>query len=187
MAAGGLAGASPPRALRRAALALLAVCAGLLALVYGRATSTPDNVPLREMARLRTTVKPSDDRVFRLVRDLLRPDERFLAVVYAPAIYIKADRLPISGQFYYLPVQAKYAARPVAGYSIDLCRDVKERRPKVVFYLDRLGDGRHGFADYAPCVHGVLEADYVPLPWAPDYLVRRDIAEARPEILRNRE
>ena len=187
VAAGGLAGGSAPRWLRATALALLASFGGLLALVHARALSTPDNVPLREIARVGTAAKPSDDRVFRLLRELLAPGERMLAVVFAPAIYVKADRLPVSGLFYYLPVQAKYAARPVPGHSIDLCRDVKARRPKVVFYLDRLGDGRYGFANYAPCVHAAILAGYVPLPWAPEYYVRRDIVEARPEILRDRE
>lgn len=184
---GRLTAASAPRALRRTGLALLAGCAGFLALVHARALSTPDELPLGEMARLRTALKASDDRQFRLVRALLRPHERMLAVVYAPAIYIKADRLPVSGQFYYLPVQARYAAQPVRGFHIDLCRDVRERRPKVVFYLDRVGNGRYGFAGYAPCVHAELAAHYVPLPWAPEYLVRRDIAAARPEILQDRE
>ena len=155
--------------------------------VHARATSTPHDVPLRDLERIRIAVKPSDDRQYRLVRELLRPDERFLAVVFAPAIHLWADRLPASKLFYYLPVQAKYAARPVAGYGFDLCGDFTAARPKVVFYLDRIGDGRYGFADYAPCVQAEIEANYVVLPWAPEYRIRRDIAAARPEILREAE
>jgi hypothetical protein len=152
-----------------------------------RATSTPHDLPLRDLESIRIAVKTSDDRQHRLVRDLLRPDERFLAVVYAPAIYLWADRLPASNLFYYLPVLAKYAARPVAGYRFDLCRDFAAARPKIVFFLDRIGDGRYGFADYEPCVHAAIVADYVPLPWAPEYHVRRDIVAARPDMLRMEE
>jgi hypothetical protein len=185
--AGGLAGMAAPRALRRIAIALIAGCACVLALVHMRATSTPHDLPLRDLESIRIAVKTSDDRQHRLVRDLLRPDERFLAVVYAPAIYLWADRLPASKLFYYLPVLAKYAARPVAGYRFDLCRDFAAARPKIVFFLDRIGDGRYGFADYEPCVHAAIVADYVPLPWAPEYHVRRDIVAARPDMLRMEE
>jgi hypothetical protein len=187
VAAGGLAVSAAPRALRGAALALLLGGAGLLVVVHARAVSTPHHAPLRDLDRIRIAVKPSDGREFRLMRAVMRPDERFLAVVFAPAIHVYADRLPVSKLFYYLPVQAKYAARPVAGYGFDLCRDFAQARPKVVFYLDRLGNGRYGFADYAPCVHAAIVADYVPLPWAPEYHFRRDIVAARPEILRDAE
>jgi hypothetical protein len=184
---GRLAAALARPAPRRAGIALLAACAGLLALAHLRGLSTPHHVPLRDIERIRTAVKPSDDRQFRLIRALLAPDERMLAVVFAPAIYIRADRMPASGQIYYLPSQAKYAARPVHGFHFDLCREMKETRPKVVFYLDRRDDGYYGFAGYAPCVHAEIEANYVALPWAPEYRVRRDIVAARPEMLRETE
>lgn len=182
--AGGLAGTATPRALRRIAVALIVGGAGFLVLIHVRATSTPHNVPLRDLDRIRVAVKPSDHRQHRMVRELLRTDERLLAVVYAPAVYLWADRLPASQLFYYLPIQAKYAARPVAGYRFDLCGDLTAARPKVVFYLDRIGDGSYGFAGYAPCVQAEIEANYVVLPWAPEYRIRRDVAAARPEILR---
>lgn len=185
--AGGLAGTAAPRWLRRSAIALLAGFAGLLVFVLARGTSTPHDVPLHDLERIRIAVRPSDHRQYRIVRELLRPDERFFALVYAPAIYLWADRLPASKLFYYLPVQAKYAARPVAGYGFDLCRDFTAARPKVVFYLDRLGEGTFGFAQYAPCVHAAIVADYVSLPWVPEYYVRRDIVAARPDLLRKQD
>ena len=83
-----------------------------------------------------------------------------------------------------LPQQATYAKKPLWGYHIDLCKDVVERRPKVVFWLDRLGSGKWGFAEYAPCVHREIVNNYVQLPWAPEFYVRRDIVVARPEIMK---
>ncbi len=41
--------------------------------------------------------KPSEDRVYRLIRELVPANERILAVVFVPGVYIYADRLPCWG------------------------------------------------------------------------------------------
>jgi len=162
----------------------MAVC---LVLVYLFGQSSPHRIPLKELSRHGGAARPSEARAYQVVRELVREDERILAIVFAPAVYLLADRLPVSGNIFYLPMQAEYARRPFPGYHIDLCKDVLEKRPKVVFWRDqRDADHAWGFAKYAPCVHREIVANYVQLPWAPEFFVRRDLAAARPDIMSGR-
>jgi hypothetical protein len=183
--AAGSATARFARARTVGARAFIGVLAAALVMVHQFGRSSPHGIPLAELSRHRGTPKPSDERVYRLVRELVPAGERILAVVFVPAIYVLADRLPVSGNFFYLPMQARYEKQPLWGYHIDLCKDVTERRPKVVFWLDRVGTGQWGFAEYAPCVHREIVNNYVQLPWAREFFIRRDVAAARPDILSN--
>jgi hypothetical protein len=164
--------------------ACIAVLAGILVLVSQFARSSPHALPLGEVSNRVDAAGPSDERIYRLIRELVPAGEGILAVVFAPSVYVFADRLPVSGHTYYLPMQGSYARQPLWGYHIDLCKDVTTKQPKVVYMDDELPGGKWGFDKYASCAHRHIVDNYEPLVWAPHFYVRRDIAAARPDILR---
>ena len=174
-----------PRLRSAGAHACIAVLAGALVFVSQFARSSPHGIPLPELAGRRDgAVRPSEERVYRLIRELVPADERILAVPFAPEVYVYAERLPVSGNTFYQPIQARYATRPLWGYHIDLCKDVIERRPKVVYVSNPSSQWAWRFAQYAPCVQRQIDDNYVGLPWAPEFFVRRDVAAARPQIMK---
>jgi hypothetical protein len=108
------------------------------------------------------------------IRELVRPDEHILAVPYAPGVYMSADRMPMDRYFYYLPWDAAYANVPWFGRSHDLCADLPNAPPRLI-YLDRyLVWDRYDIRDYAPCLFAFLKAYYRRQTDFPDLYVRAD-------------
>ena len=80
---------------------------------------------------------------------------------------MNAQRLPASGDFYYLPFQAEYDRSPILGRTIDLCGDIERVRPAVILMVD-LPVGVWGtLSHYKPCVAQLLARDYTRLPSIP--------------------
>jgi hypothetical protein len=116
-----------------------------------------------------------------LIRRVTAPEDRILVFTWANFIYLFAGRLPASGYFFYFPWQAEYSRHPVLGINIDVCSDIRTKRPKAV-----LRDGQPAFflplpqfqwASYGGCIDEVLAADYVKLLNRSLYL-RRDVFAA---------
>jgi hypothetical protein len=100
--------------------------------------------------------------------------ERIHALIYRPHLYVEAGRLPAAAQYYFLPWQAAYERDPVAGYELDLCRDLRVAAPPVVFFDDWLVWDRYRFAEYAPCIARLLDERYTPVAQDPQVRVRND-------------
>jgi hypothetical protein len=116
-----------------------------------------------------------------LIRSVTSPDDRILVFTWANFIYLFAGRLPASGYFFYFPWQAEYSRHPVLGINIDVCGDIRTKRPKAI-----LRDGQPAFflplpqfqwASYGGCIDEALAEDYVKLLNRPLYL-RRDVFAA---------
>lgn len=121
--------------------------------------------------------KPADRDPYRLIRDLAPRDGDLLSLIFNPALYILADRLPASGHYYYLPWQAAYGRNPKPGYHIDLCADIETRRPPVIWFDDWKVWDLFPISEYEPCVPERLARDYIKLDqnW-PIYLLKDRLA-----------
>jgi hypothetical protein len=109
------------------------------------------------------------------IRQIVRPGEKFLALVFKPELYWAADRLPISGFYEYLPWDATYAAeQPWFGRPRDLCATL-DTSPPVLIYFDnwKVWD-RYAPADYMPCVLRVLDGRYRRSEAFPELYIRSD-------------
>jgi hypothetical protein len=142
-----------------------------------QALSNPTPMTRAEMLRVPPIViaRSSDAPLFRKIRELVRPNERMLALVYRPDLYWAADRLPIDGYYMYSRKDAIYARSPWLGRPRDLCVTLRETPPPVIVFDDwQGGDGRP--EDYMPCVIHILEKSYLRSPDFPDLYVRQDRA-----------
>jgi hypothetical protein len=68
--------------------------------------------------------------------------------------------LPASGHYYYLPWQAAYNKNPVKGYMIDLCKDLDEKKPGVIWFDDKKIWNSYSIEDYEPCVKNFIINNY---------------------------
>jgi len=112
------------------------------------------------------------------IREIVRPDERFLALVYQPDLYFAADRLPISGFYTYLPWDAAYARAPWFGRPRDLCVALEAEPPPLIAFDGWRVWNAFDLGDYAPCVPKILAERYRRLKDLPDLYVRRDRYQA---------
>jgi hypothetical protein len=118
---------------------------------------------------------PLDAPFIRRIQAGVQPQEKILALVYQPQLYINADRLPISGFYAYFPWNADYAAAPVFGLKADICATLKASEPPLIAYDDSFRPFRDPH-DYAACVFSLIGRDYVRDPIFPQYFWRRDRA-----------
>jgi len=119
-------------------------------------------------------MKPQDGPIYEFVRSITKPEGDFLSLTYNPSMYIKANRLPASGNLYYEVMKSEYEKRPILGYNIDLCDDIRTHRPAVVWFFNRRAYGT-SIDEYKPCVLTLLTKDYTPLRLASPWLIRNDI------------
>jgi hypothetical protein len=124
-------------------------------------------------------LKPSSDDLFNIVRAITKPDERVQSLVFWPAFYIYADRLPASGHYYYLPWQAAYKRSPLDGHNIDICHDLETQKPIVVFFDDYRVWNKYSMQEYEPCIQEILGKAYFRLPNAREVFLRTDRAREK--------
>lgn len=108
-----------------------------------------------------------------LVRRLTAPDDRIIAYTFSNYQYVVADRLPASGYFFYLPLQAAYNAAPALGVVIDPCADIRAVRPRLMLITElRL----YGFPrdHHDGCLGTIMETDYTRIDGKP-YYIRNDL------------
>lgn len=156
----------PPRTACWASVGILA----LIALTEWRlrpATFTPydlDGATVAKLGRWRSS-GPSDAAPFVRIRQLVRPEERILILVYQPGAYVAADRLPLSGFYTYFPWDADYARSPWFNRPRDLCVTLAHSPPPVIVYDDWHVWGFDPHA-YMPCLFDVLRTSYAaPEAW----------------------
>ena len=121
---------------------------------------------------------PSNDPMYRAIRSLTAPDERILALVFTPASYLLADRLPMRKYYEYLPWEADYARAPLLGHERDLCVDLAATPPPIVYYDHWTVWNAIPASQFMPCVDAILSRLYLRHAAFPDLYVRRDRAAA---------
>jgi hypothetical protein len=126
------------------------------------AISSPHGVIKRDLISHTVQVKPEQSPVYDLIRALTKEEGDLLSLIFNPILYIKADRLPASGHYYYLPWQAKYNKNPVGDYKIDLCNDIKSREPTVIWFDNWKVWDRFSIEEYEPCVSALIRNNYSP-------------------------
>jgi len=141
--------------------------------VEGYAMS-PLGVPGRELTIYTDTMKPSQDAIYDFIRTITKDDGDLLALNYNDNIFLKADRLPVSGHLFYLPWQAAYYRHPIDGYKADICADIRTYRPAVIWFFNwRVG--KYSLDDYEPCILALITEGYVPLKFDSPWHIRNDL------------
>jgi hypothetical protein len=121
-------------------------------------------------------MKRTDGGPYDLVRSLTGKDGKILVLIFNPGQYIKVDRLPASGNYYYLPWQASYDKHPITGFKIDICHDIAKNAPAAIWFDDWKVWGRYSIEEYEPCVPATISANYVRLNGDARWFVRKDLA-----------
>jgi SAM-dependent methyltransferase len=111
--------------------------------------------------------------IFRRIRQVLRPDERLLVLVYNPDFFLPAGYLPIRKFHDYLPWEADYARAPWFNRPRDLCADLAKNPPPVIVYDHWVVWGRWNPEDFIPCLAPLLRQRYV-ADANPTLYIRRD-------------
>jgi hypothetical protein len=129
------------------------------------------------------TMKPAQGGIYDFVRAITKPEGDFLALNYFPNVYLKLNRLPASGNLYYLPWQAEYNRHPQLGYKIDTCADIVSRQPAVIWLFNWRVWNEYSLEEYEPCLLKLIIERYTPLSFASPWHIRNDLlASARAKL-----
>jgi hypothetical protein len=128
----------------------------------------------RDSPKYVSTMKPGSEPVYEFVKSITRKQNDLLVVNYGALIYLKSDRLPASGNVFYLPWQAEYDRSPIGKYRMDICGDIVRHRPAVIWLLNRRVVGR-SLDEYEPCVLSLITGRYTPLAFGSPWHIRNDV------------
>lgn len=137
--------------------------------------SYPHQIKRHEWKNQRVSLKPEEGGIYDLIRSLTQKEGDLLCLVFNPIHYIKADRLPASGHYYYLPWQAAYNRKPLAGYKIDICKDIQSHAPAVILFDNWKVRGYIPLEKYESCILSIIKNKYVPLRRNSQLYVRKDL------------
>lgn len=126
--------------------------------------------------KLESARNPVTTEFSRIVQQVTAKDDRIIAYSFNNNEYIAADRLPASGNFFYLPWQAKYNENPKYGVKIDSCKEISEYRPKIMLISKWKVWDQYSWDSYAGCIQEIIDREYTQYPDRPYYL-RNDVAE----------
>ena len=117
---------------------------------------------------------PRETEFSRIVQQYTQADDKIIAYSFVNYEYIAANRLPASGNFFYLPWQKAYNENPVLGIKIDACEDIANYRPKVMLINKWLVWGVYPWESYGGCIQQILDEQYIKWPNRP-YYIRKDL------------
>jgi hypothetical protein len=132
-------------------------------------------VPAKEASSYVGTLKPGRDPIYEFIREITSKDGDFLVLNYNASLYLKVDRLPASGNLFYLPWQAEYNRSPKYGYKMDICADIRVRQPAVIWFFNWRVWGRYSIDDYEPCVIPLIVDGYTPISFRSPWHIRNDL------------
>jgi hypothetical protein len=114
------------------------------------------------------------------------PQDRIIAYTFANEQYLLSERLPASGNFFYLPMQESYLKNPLFGININACEQINAYKPKVMFIDKWKVWDTYSWESYASCIQNTLDSDYMQLDSNP-YYIRKDLftEEMRSSLQRN--
>ena len=130
-----------------------------------------------ERALLASKTIPKFTEFSQLVEFFTEKDDRIVAYSFQNNEYIAANRLPVSGHYFYLPWQEKYNENPKYGIKIDACKEISDYRPKVMLIDKKKVWDRFPWDSYASCIQKLIDTDYVQWPERPFY-IRKDLVTA---------
>jgi hypothetical protein len=139
--------------------------------------------PQADRSKYRFAMKPADDAVYRVVRSITKQDGDLLSLIFRQATYVKAGRLPASKNLYYLPWQADYDKNPFPGYKMEICSDIRIRKPAVIWFFNWRVWDLYSMDEYEPCVLSLLVAGYKPLSFDSPWYIRSDLFQRAIERL----
>ncbi|MGI6741461.1 MAG: hypothetical protein ACOX7C_08340 [Brevefilum sp.] len=145
--------------------------------IGGVSKSAPHEVMRKDFDQYHFAHEPSMEEPYELIRRFVEKDEKIQVLVFDPVVYIKANRLPASGNIYYLPWQATYNRQPLLNYRIDLCADILDSQPKIIWFDHWVVYGRYSIDDYEPCFTEILKRDYLKLKDDENIYVQTRFAE----------
>lgn len=148
----------------------------IVLLVFNKASSvaisSPHGVKTEDFSQHISYMRADSDPS--LVSWMASGKNDFLALIFNPAMYIKNGVLPVSGHYYYLPWQAAYNSNPIDGYKIDLCGDIKDRKPSLIWFDNWKVWDKYAILDYEPCVIDLINSKYTRLGETSSIYVRSD-------------
>lgn len=160
-----------PRAFYRFFFGLL-----ITLLIFNRAgsdaISSHHGVKSEDFPKFTSYMKPDLDAG--LVGWMAANKNDFLALIFNPSIYIKNGVLPASGHYYYLPWQAAYNRSTIDGYKIDLCGDINDRKPTLIWFDNWKVWDKYTLSDYEPCVIDLIKSNYNRIADSSPLYVRSD-------------
>ena len=137
--------------------------------------SSPHRIARNEWKNYLVSMKPEQGGIYELVRSLTKKEGDLLCLVFNPIHYIKADRLPASGHYYYLPWQAAYNRKSLAGYKIDIRKDIQSHAPAVIWFDNWKVGGYLPLEKYEPGILSIINQNYVPLRRNSQLFIRKDL------------
>lgn len=115
-----------------------------------------------------------DTEFSRIVKALTNPQDKIAAYTFRNFEYIASERMPASGNFFYLPWQERYNQAPRFGVQIDTCQQLRVEKPKVML-LDKWSEWvPHTWESFGKCIQEFADENYVKIQNRP-YYIRSDI------------
>lgn len=147
---------------------LLCVCAIKLILLI------PANIADRQT--------PTTSEFAQLAQKITEKEDRVIAWPFKNEEYILADRLPASGNFWYLPWQGTFYENPLFGMKVDSCKEIESVKPKIIF-IQKYPFGGVAWDDYVqPCINDLLKTHYTQTK-GKRYYIRNDVYRDKQEII----
>jgi len=109
-----------------------------------------------------------------LVKAISSKEDKIIAYSFRNFEYIAADRLPASGNFFYLPWQDEYRKNPKMGVEVDSCAQIGAYRPKIMLVDKWKVWKRFPWESYGGCIQDILDQHYQQIPGRP-YYIRNDL------------
>jgi hypothetical protein len=103
--------------------------------------------------------------LYRFIKKMVPADETILALEYAPAVYLFANRSSSIKSFFYLPHQALYDKAVPERYRIHLCETILNKKPLLLWYTETPAKmdaliKQYPLVVYEPCFGAILEKYY---------------------------
>lgn len=117
-----------------------------------------------------------------LVKKITNKNDRIISWPFQNYEYILSNRLPASGNFFYLPSQPAYYQKPKFGITIDSCNEIQEVKPKIMLIAEYDFNGVK-WDDYKPkCLKEFLDTSYQRIHNS-FYYIRNDIYRDNKNII----
>lgn len=130
--------------------------------------------------KLTSSPIPTNSEFSNLVKNYTTKSDKIIAYSFQNLQYLLSDRLPASGNFFYLPWQEKYNENPKLGIKIDSCQQIMEYKPKVMLIDKWKVWGRYTWSSYGGCIQDYINKNYKQVPNKP-YYIRNDLINGSDE------
>lgn len=156
--------------------------------VNSHGLSSPNGITRGEFIKENNHIlmKPEGGATNDFIRAMTKKDGDLISLVFNPSLYVKTDRLPASGYYYYLPWQAAYNKNAIAGYRIDICTDIESRSPSIIWFDNEKIWG-YSIENYEPCVPYIIRKNYTPMGGHGPLYIRKDLLTDEKRMIKIKE